>query len=348
MKRLICVSGGKLQFEELENPSISGVGVVTMTSYSAISPGTEGDWVIGQRNAKPEKSSPRRLGYATAGIVLEKHKDIDFVKPGDKVACVGYHEPGANHATYNFIPKYFFVKVPDNVSLQDASFTAIGGISFASVRRAKIELGEFVLLVGQGILGLFGTQLVNLCGGRVIATDLIQYRLNLAKKLGAELVLNANEDIYTPIMNLTKGRGVDKVIIFAGIDVKGTEDERMKRSLEIVRQGVRLCRPEGRVVTVGALSAMPVPGEYYVTHSCQAWGPGETNPDYKDKYIDYPYNYVRWSQQRNLEEFQRLLSLGKIDVHSLITHEFQFEDAENAFEQIIERPQETIGVVLKY
>lgn len=89
MKRLICIPGGKLQFEEVENPSISGVGVVTKTAYSAISPGTEGDWVIKQRQADSKKGSPMKLGYSTAGIALEKHKDIDFVEVGDKVACVG-------------------------------------------------------------------------------------------------------------------------------------------------------------------------------------------------------------------------------------------------------------------
>ncbi|RYE51493.1 MAG: oxidoreductase, partial [Sphingobacteriales bacterium] len=82
--------------------------------------------------------------------------------------------------------------------------------------------------------------------------------------------------------------------------------------------------------------------------SC-SYGPGRYDIDYEDNGIDYPYAYVRWTEQRNMEAFLDLIAGGRINIRSLITHTFDISDAEKAYDIVMGKVKEPhIGILLKY
>lgn len=277
------------------------------------------------------------LGYSSAGVVVEKSVGIDKVNVNDKVACAG-----ARHAGYNYVPLNLFSKVEQSVDLKDAAFTTVGCIALQGVRRANILLGETVVIVGQGIIGQICSQLVRCSGGMVIATDLSQWRLNKAKSLGADYCLNtATQDVVREVIKITGGRGADKVIICAATS-----------SAKPIKDAIAMSRVRGRIVLVGVVG-IQIPREPFYEKELdfvisRSYGPGRYDPLFEEKGYDYPLEQVRWTETRNMEEILRLLAVKKLDVKSLITHEFSIDQASEAYESIINNPNETLGVLFNY
>ena len=163
MKQLIIKKGIAIN-EEVPAPVIQDGFVLIKVAYSCISAGTE-----------------------MSGV--ETGRDITNVKPGDKVAAAGGGY--AIHADYVLVPKNLVVKIPDGVSLDEASSATIGAIALHGVHRASLTIGEFCAVIGCGIIGLFTIQILKSAGIKVAAVDLDQRRLDLAKAFGAELVINS-------------------------------------------------------------------------------------------------------------------------------------------------------------
>jgi polar amino acid transport system substrate-binding protein len=136
--------------------------------------------------------------------------------------------------------------------------------------------------------------------------------------------------------------GVDSVIITAGTS-----------SLDPVNFAGRICRKRGSVIIVGAVpTGFERDPDYYrkeldLRMSC-SYGPGRYDPNFEDKGIDYPAAYVRWTEKRNMQSFHKLIENENIDVAGLITHEFEFEKAAEAYELILGRTEPYFGVLLSY
>jgi predicted dehydrogenase/threonine dehydrogenase-like Zn-dependent dehydrogenase len=370
---------GNVYIEEIPPPVLGGKGAIVKTGYSLISSGTEISMILRSREGRfaqsrrmiPEdgiisyikrkiksgtlvKSTKSvvssltksgndtfgnliSLGYSNAGIVVEKDPGIDKVNINDKVACAG-----ARHAGFNYVPVNLFTKVPEEVDLREAAFTTIGCIAMQGVRRAQIRLGERVVIIGQGIIGQIAAQLVRLSGGYSIVSDLSQWRLDMAKKLGADKIVNATKnDFVKEILEFTKGIGADKVIICAS-----------SASSKPLRDAINMARDKGRIVLVGDVK-IEIPREPFYEKELdfvisRSYGPGRYDPIYEQKGYDYPFDRVRWTENRNMEEFLRLLSEKKINVKDLITHEYDILDAPKAYNNIINNPDNTLGVILKY
>src|SRR5919106_248040 len=124
------------------------------------------------------------LGYAGAGIVLDRHPSVTEVKVGDRVA---YGGEGTGHgATILALPN-LVVKVPDEVPFRHACFTTLGSIALNSIRISEIGVGDVVAVIGLGLVGQLVIQLAKLQGARIISIDLRKDRVELARKLGADL-----------------------------------------------------------------------------------------------------------------------------------------------------------------
>ncbi len=214
---------------------------------------------------------------------------VEGLRPGDRVACggVGY----ANHAELAVVPKNLVVKVPDEVSDEEAAFATLGAIALQGVRLADPKLGETVLVLGLGLLGQIVVQLLRANGCRVLATDLDASLITLAEKFGAEGVMGADAEVAC--RELTAGSGVDAVLVCAGTTSN---------------QPIELCgkvtREKGRVVVVGAVR-MDIPREDYFKKEIsviisRSYGPGRYDPDYEENGNDYPLGYVRFTEQRNM------------------------------------------------
>ncbi|MEJ2721277.1 MAG: Gfo/Idh/MocA family oxidoreductase, partial [bacterium] len=123
-------------------------------------------------------------------------------------------------------------------------------------------------------------------------------------------------------------------------------------SLDPVALAARLCRPKGRVVIVGAVptgfSREPYYKKELELRMATSYGPGRYDPSYEEKGLDYPIGYVRWTENRNMTAFLRLVAEGKIDLPLLTTHEIDFDRAPAAYQMILDESEPYVGIVLKY
>lgn len=374
MKQLIQnFKNGELYVDDLPMPSISSGMVLVENEFSLISAGTERNTVktakanlIGKAKQRPDLvaqvlqniqkeglaatlskvqtklNSLKALGYSTAGKVVASMDKNGVFKPGDRVACGGLDY--ASHAEIVAVPQNLVVKVPDNVSSEEAAFTTLGAIAMQGIRQAEPTLGEKVCVIGLGLLGQITCQLLKANGCSVFGIDLSPGLVQLAKDMAAdEALLRGDENLLAACENFTNGYGFDSIIITAA----APSNDPLILSTEIARK-------KGKIVIVGVVK-MDIPREPHFYRkeldlriSC-SYGPGRYDVEYEENGQDYPYAYVRWTEQRNMEAFLDLISRGAINIKPLITHIFDIDDAEKAYDIVQGKVQEKyIGILLKY
>ena len=288
---------------------------------------------------KAKLDQPIPLGYSCAGVVEEVGSGVSGVAAGDRVACggAGY----ANHAEYNYVPRNLVVRIPEGVSDADASCATVGSIALQGVRQADVRLGEVVGVIGLGLLGLLAVQLLKAGGARVIGFDPDASKTNLAMEMGADAVAVSSKQLAVSSKEMTDGHGVDAVLITAAT-----------KSSEPVALAGDLCRIRGKVVVTG-LVGMDIPRDQYYKKELDfklslSYGPGRYDTAYEEGGHDYPYGFVRWTEQRNMKAFLDLVAEGKVMPSKLVTHRFNFEDALDAYSLMLGKTERYLGIVLKY
>ncbi len=180
---------------------------------------------------------PLPLGYCNVGRVVAVGKGVNEFRVGDRVASNG------NHAEFVCVPKNLVARIPDNVSDDEATFTVIGSIGLEGIRLLKPELGETVVVVGLGLIGLVVAQLLKANGCRVIGVDFDQQKIDLAAAKGI-IAINAAQGV-NPVQfveELTGGVGADGVIITAS-----------SKSNDVIHQACEMSRKRGRIILVGVI-----------------------------------------------------------------------------------------------
>jgi len=361
---------GELELAEVPIPAVKSGGVLVRNLNSLVSAGTEKLMIslakkslIGKAKSRPDlvkkvikkiKSdglmeaykqamgrldNPMPLGYSCAGEVEKVGKEVDEFKEGDRVACFGSEY--ASHAEMVWVPKNLTVKIPEAVSYEEASFVGLGAIALHAVRCAEVTLGENVVIIGIGLLGLIAIQLLEASGCNVFVIDFKEDKLKLAREFGAKGTCKPDEDIEARINQFTDGNGADSVIIFASTI-----------SNQPIEQASVIARERARIVVPG-LVGLEIPRKIFYEKELKlvisrASGPGIYDENYESKGIDYPISYVRWTEKRNMRQFLELVADKKIDLKKLITHRFKIGDALKAYEMIIKEKEPFIGVLLEY
>lgn len=357
---------------DVPRPLIQRGHVLVRVSYSLISSGTEASSVSGAQEQplkraaeqpalvlrlarflrerglsktltllKEKLNSLGALGYSCAGIVVEVAEDVTDFKPGDRVACGGGGV--ASHAEMVLVPRNLVVPVPPQVSLKDAASVAVGAIALQGVRRADPRLGEFTAVVGLGLLGQLTVQILAAANCRVIGIDVDERRVDLARQMGAECGLALPDGNWREAVNaLTHGRGVDACLITASSE-----------SNSVVQNAMEMTRRKGRVVLIGSVGLGLQRHPFYEKEldfliSC-SYGPGRYDPAYENHGVDYPYAYVRWTENRNMAEYLRLLSVGAVRLESILEAEYSLDRVGEAYTCLISAESEKpIGIVLAY
>ena len=280
----------------------------------------------------------KELGYSSAGVVIES--GVDDIKVGDRVACggVGY----ASHAEIISVPRNLVVKMPDEVGFDEASFTTVAAIAMQGVRQADVRVGEQVVVIGLGLIGLLTVQLLKASGCRVIGMDVAPRNFNLALTLGCDRCTLSNDDAVFEVQSFTRGYGADAVIVTAAT-----------KSDQPVELAIQCARKRGTVVALGAVGMNIPRSPFYEKEvnfrtSC-SYGPGRYDADYEERGHDYPLGYVRWTENRNMEAVLDMMALRKLDVHPLITHRIPVEQSLHAYDIITGKVQEPyLGVLIQY
>ena len=369
--RQVCLSKGQIAVLDVPPPACVSGGVVVRTSHSLISTGTEmavtggggGEGLVRKALNNPDlvrkvwekvgsvgvrqtvdlirarQGSALPLGYSAAGEVIEVGAGVESFKVGDRVACAGTGY--ANHAEINFVPQNLVSRIPDGVPYADAAFATLGAIALQGVRRLGGTLGEQVVVMGLGLVGQLTVQLLRRAGCRVFGVDLVQDRIDLARRFGLEDgVLPSQRDLLAVIQEWTNGTGADGVVVCAS----GGDAGFLNRCFD-------LCRPKGRLVLVGDVPIRVSRDKIYRKEldffiSC-SYGPGRYDPGYEEKGLDYPVSYVRWTEGRNLGEILRLLATGDLQVAPLVHAVRPVDEATGAYASL-QGPERPIAVLLDY
>jgi predicted dehydrogenase len=210
------------------------------------------------------------------------------------------------------------------------------------VRTADVKLGDIVAVIGLGLLGQLTVQILKAAGCRVLGMDIAPERAELALRLGADNVSISCDSLRDLCLERSNGHGVDAVLITA--ETAGSEP---------VNLAGDIARDRGIVVAVGTVG-MDIQRKRYFEKELdfrisRSYGPGRYDSVYEQKGRDYPIGYVRWTETRNMEAFLHLLSEGKLDVKSLITHRFPIERAHGAYDLITGKVgQPFLGVLITY
>lgn len=282
---------------------------------------------------------PIGLGYSCAGTVVEVDSAVPDLKVGDHVACAG---TDAAHAELVSVSKNLVVRLPEELDLEAAAFTTLGAIAMQGVRLAGVNIGEVVAVIGLGLLGQLTIQILKSAGCTVVGMDIQPQRIQLGRSLGADAVTTDADELLSICHQLTAGHGADAVLI--------TADTKSNQPVELSGE---VAREKGIVVAVGAVG-MTIPRKVFYDKELdfrisRSYGPGRYDPTYEVQGHDYPYGYVRWTEQRNMQAFVQLLAEGRVDVQPLVSHRFSVDDAPIAYDLITGKIGEPfLGVLLTY
>lgn len=278
---------------------------------------------------------PLPLGYCNAGFVIELGAGVDGFTVGDRVVSNG------PHAEVVCIPKNLCAHIPQSVDDDTAVFTVVAAIGLQGVRLAAPSLGETVVVMGLGLIGLLSVQLLVANGCRVLGIDFDAHKLELARQFGAEVVnLNQGADPIAHGMTFSNGRGVDAVIITAS-----------SKSNDLIHQAAQMSRKRGRIVLVGVVGLQLSRADFYEKElsfqvSC-SYGPGRYDESYELAGQDYPFGLVRWTEQRNFEAVLDLMSARRINVADIISTRIPQQNAAEAYAQLTD-DKNILGIVLTY
>ncbi|WP_029322708.1 bi-domain-containing oxidoreductase [Butyrivibrio sp. AE3004] len=370
MKQLfLSVKDGSVNLIETPPPTVKDNTVVIESMYSVISAGTERMLAsFGNKNLvqkaleRPDQvkkvtekmstdgvlttleaafgklKDPMPMGYSAVGKVVEVGRGVTGICVGDIVAAVGQ----AYHSEINRVGKNMIAKVPDEITdIRQCAFAALGGIALEGIHQAEIMPGESVAVIGLGLLGHITARILYAYGCDVIGFDVADKTLE-GTRLKA-FIRSDDDNAADKVKNLTYGRGVDKVIITASTDSNGPIDlaEAITRDRAVITMiGVTRMELDRRSFYQKELSF----------RIARSYGAGRYDSSYEEDGVDYPIGYVRFTEGRNVEEYLRLLATDRLDISDIITHEFSFDNATNAYEMITknQNKENYIGVLLKY
>lgn len=283
-------------------------------------------------------AEPMPMGYSGVGRVIACGKGVTEVQAGDLVAMVGT----AYHCEINRVSRTMLTKVPEELTdYRQAAFCALGGIALEGIHQAEVVPGEIVAVIGMGLVGQIVCRILNAYGCDVIGYDVVDKTMPGTR---LKAFINSGDDNAADMTKaLTRGRGVDKVIITAATNSNAPMD-----------LAAAIARDRGIICMIGVTQMNIDRRPYYERELsfriARSYGAGRYDSTYEQKGIDYPIGYVRFTEGRNIEEFVRLLAQGRISLADIITHEIPFEKAAEAYEMITKNPnhERYIGVLLKY
>lgn len=370
MKQLfLMVNDGSVKLIETPHPTVKDNHVIVETHYSIVSAGTErsltsfgGKNLIQKALERPDQvkkvtekmstdgilttidsafnrlKEPMPMGYSGVGKVIACGRGVTEVEIGDIVAMAGQ----AYHSEVNRVNKNLIAKIPKEFEdYRQGALCALGGIGLQGIHQANVVPGETVAVIGLGLLGHIVSRILNAYGCDVIGYDVVDKSL---PGTNLKAFVNSNDENAEDITkSLTKGRGVDKVIITAAANSNGPMD-----------LAAAIARDRGTICMIGVTQMNIDRRPYYekeLTFTiARSYGPGRYDSNYEEKGIDYPIGHVRFTEGRNIEEFIRLIVEKRADFSDLITHEIDFEKADEAYEMITTNTDKVkyIGILLKY
>lgn len=326
-KRVVWPERAKVDIEEFEIPSLNDDEVLVESECTLISPGTERAFLLGLPNTRG--GFPSRPGYSNIGRVIAVGKAVTNCPIGERVASTGGHT--SHFATE---PNRLIQMGSADVPAEEAVFFNLGAIALQGVRKARIELGETTLVLGQGLVGLLALQLARVSGAvPAIAADLTDSRLNVSKCIGADCTLNPEDaDFVEKLAAVTNGDGPAVVIEATG------HPDAISTALDVAGWGARV------IILASTRGETPNVNFYRDVHKKGLILYGAHN-SIRPRHETSPHF---WTLEDDSRLLLSLIAQKRFSVAPLITHRVRGEEAPKAYQLLMAWNPELLGVVLQW
>lgn len=318
-KAVFFVSKGQVEVHEIEVPVTGCEDVLVRTEYSAISIGTERWCLLGKAVTLDGETVPFPFipGYQRAGVVEKVGSGVHDLAAGDRVYSFQGKVSGG-HMQYFVCPRESLLKLPSNISSRKASYLSLAQVGYDGATRPLINEGDTAVIAGDGILGQTAAQVFRHQGATVILSGHHEKRLKLAKALSADIAVNSShENLSAIVMNKCAG-GAEIVVEAVG-------------NVDLVKELLGIVKYDGQLVLLG----------YYPPPKCFL------NIHWLRRKATTIYN-PRAVLMNRLVKTLDFVEKGVIHIEELITHEFHYTKAQEAYNMIIEKKEPFLGIVLRW
>jgi L-iditol 2-dehydrogenase len=338
MKAAVYYRLDHIKVEDMPKPRISQDEILVKMSACGICGSDLMDWYLKSR-------APLVLGHEPAGIVAEAGDKVEDFKVGDRVfvhhhvACLKCHycirgnytmceQFGKTHIVPGGFAEYFKVpapnlqidtlRIPDNLSFEEATLIEPVACCIRAMRKCSVQPSDTVAIIGAGPSGIINTMLLrNSSPNKIIVNDVIDYRLRVAERFGADLTINSrNENFVEKLKGATGGRGADLVIVTAP-------------SVEAFSEGIQACCRGGTLLlfapTSPEVQSRMSPHRLFFSEIAVI-------PSYSTSHVE---------TRMALE----MISSGRVKAKELITHRFPLTQIQDAFKTTVES-KECLKVVI--
>ncbi|MCY3833539.1 MAG: zinc-binding alcohol dehydrogenase [Chloroflexi bacterium] len=324
-QRAVVSAAGQVDLEWYDPPP-PGPGQVLLRALSSlISPGTERAFFLNLANTNPEY--PYFPGYSFVGEVIAVGDAVYSLTTGDRVVC------RAAHQTYALVDGGVCAPVPPQLADEEAAFFALLAIALQGVRKARIELGESVVVLGAGLVGNLAMRLAQLSGGLpVVGVDLDPWRLALAQEIAADETLVNDECLAGDLRALLAANGADVVIEATGAPAA-------------VATAFQLAAAGGRVVLLGSARGNTQDLNFYRDvhrKGLLVIGAHESNQPLHDS------SPGCWTARREYALGLQLLARGRVQTAPLITHRYNWREFQSAYAQLANWDTDALGMLIEW
>ena len=342
MKALVLEEYNKLVYRDFPDPILAGDEVMVKVESAGIC----GSDVHGMDGSSGRRKTPLVMGHEASGVITELGKEVTGWAVGDRVTfdstiyrlddwytqrgmynlsdgrmvlgvSPGEWKKHGAFAEYVNIPRHILHRIPDGVTFTQAAMVEPVAVAAHAVELTPISWNDTAVVVGAGMIGLFVIQVLRARGcGTIVAVDLEEEKLKLAKELGADVGLNpGRDDVAVGVKALSSGRGAD-----VGFEVVGNSDA-LNTTIGCVRRGAT-------VTLIGNLSpAAEIPlqavvtGQIRLQGSCAICG-------------EYP-------------AVLEMIARGAVNVDAILSAEAPLSEGAEWFKRLYEKEPGLIKVVLK-
>ncbi len=324
-RRVRVAAPGQVDLETFE-PAPPQAGQVLLRALTTlVSPGTERAFFLNLDNTDP--SYPLYPGYSFVGEVSACGAGVTGLSVGDRVAC------SEAHCSHALVEARDCLPAPADLSNEEAAFFNLLAIAMQGTRKARIELGESVAVLGAGLIGILAMRLAQLSGGLpVLGLDLDAGRLDLARKIGVDHTLLCDDSLPAALKTALGSAGADVVIEATGAP-------------QLVSTAFQLAAEKGRVVLLGSARGDADDVNFYRDVHRKGLlvigGHEITRPSHED-------SPGYWTKTREQKLCLELLARGRVEVKPLITHRYSWRDFPEAYAHLANWHKEAMGMVIKW
>ncbi len=333
MRTVVIREPYRVVVEQAETPEPEPGQIVVRTTLSGISAGTEMNLYRGtnpdlvRRRWGEKFVYPFVPGYQALGTVVHRSPEVTGFEVGDRVFT------GGSHSEITVADTSRCFRLPDDLTDEQASLLSVARVALHGVRRGRIEFGESVAVVGMGLMGQLAIQHARLAGAATtIAVDIDPWRLEVARELGADHVIDPSSgDPAQQIMDYTES-GADVVLETAGVS------SAVPVALGLGRYGARVVIVGWHLQPISIDLAEDLLYKELDLLPSRAGGLGD----------EAPPHVLRWNTRRNTELLIQLLVDDSLQVDRLVTHVVPAEDIASVYEMIHTRSEQSLHIALDW